>query len=292
MTTSTSSQENDTKKLFRQCGTCSQTFAHLVNRENQHRDWLHEKALDPLAGGIFREGQQCGMLWGVALATGAEAYRQTNDVNEARAMAIAASKELVASFENQNHTLECREFTGVRLNTFMGLLKMMIDVMVIKGMENSKCFVMAEEWTPKSIKAAKEGLKLDTEDEIAKHNCSSQIVERLGGTEEEATMVAGFAGGIGLSGKGCGALAATIWMRAVKWLDDHPDKDVPMMSFPEVSQIIKRFKAETGNKLRCEEICNRRFESSSDHSEYIEQGGCEHLLDLLENAFEATTVDH
>ena len=33
----------------------------------------------------------------------------------------------------------------------------------------------------------------------------------MGGSEEEIAMVAGFAGGLGLSGNGCGALSAAIW---------------------------------------------------------------------------------
>jgi len=36
---------------------------------------LEEKAAAPLAGGIANMGDQCGMLCGAALATGAQAYR-------------------------------------------------------------------------------------------------------------------------------------------------------------------------------------------------------------------------
>ncbi len=35
----------------------------------------------------------------------------------------------------------------------------------------------------------------------------------MGATEEESIMVAGFAGGIGLSGHACGALGAVVWYK-------------------------------------------------------------------------------
>jgi hypothetical protein len=86
-----SSSPSDAKAVFRSCGTCSQTFAHLLNREFGHPDKVHEKAIDPLAGGILRHGHQCGMLWGAALAVGAEAYRKTASTEEAQALALSAT---------------------------------------------------------------------------------------------------------------------------------------------------------------------------------------------------------
>ena len=52
----------DAKKLFRECGTCSQTFGHLLNRKFGYPKETEERALDPLAGGIMNTGHQCGML--------------------------------------------------------------------------------------------------------------------------------------------------------------------------------------------------------------------------------------
>ncbi|MCK7536420.1 MAG: C-GCAxxG-C-C family protein [Marinilabiliales bacterium] len=44
----------------------------------------------------------------------------------------------------------------------------------------------------------------------------------MGGTEEESIMVAGFAGGIGLSGNTCGALTAAIWYKMLEWGKNNP----------------------------------------------------------------------
>ncbi|MFP4042312.1 MAG: hypothetical protein ACLFPH_05125 [Bacteroidales bacterium] len=43
------------------------------------------------------------------------------------------------------------------------------------------------------------------------------IKKKIELTEEESLMVAGFAGGIGLSGNAYGALAATIWYKMLEW---------------------------------------------------------------------------
>ena len=43
------------------------SFAHPLK--------LEERAAAPLAGGIMNYGYQCGIVWGAALAAGAQAYR-------------------------------------------------------------------------------------------------------------------------------------------------------------------------------------------------------------------------
>lgn len=271
---------NDAKEVFRRCGTCSQTFAFLIDRAYGHHDPLYEKALDPLAGGIFREGHQCGMLWGAALATGAEAFSRADSIHEAQAMALSAAKELVASMTNKEHTIECREITGVRMNRFWGLLRFMMET-IWKGMDNSKCFVLAEEWAPKAMASAEAGLNEDIPEEPPGYNCASITVLQLGGTDQEVAMVAGFAGGIGLSGKGCGALGAAIWFKALQWLRENPGKGVPMFRFPEVSNLIEGFKKQAHGKMRCEEICVKKFGNAKELSDYLESGGCSTLISWL-----------
>ena len=47
-------------------------------------------------------------------------------------------------------------------------------------------------------------------------SCASLFAEKIGATEEHVLMVAGFAGGIGLSGGACGALGAAIWIKGMR----------------------------------------------------------------------------
>lgn len=57
---------SDGEKLFRKLGTCSRTFFYIINREFDNPKDAEERAADPLAGGIFKQGYQCGMLWGAS----------------------------------------------------------------------------------------------------------------------------------------------------------------------------------------------------------------------------------
>ena len=52
----------------------------------------------PFAGGIMQHGYQCGMIWGAALAAGAQAYRLFGPGPQAEAMAVIAAQWLVESF--------------------------------------------------------------------------------------------------------------------------------------------------------------------------------------------------
>ena len=63
------------KKVFLECGTCSHTFLYILNREFGYPMEIEESASDPLAGGLMSTQNQCGMLWGSALAVGAESFR-------------------------------------------------------------------------------------------------------------------------------------------------------------------------------------------------------------------------
>ena len=126
--------ENNSKKVFREKGTCSQTFAHLLNTEFENNLEDEERATDPLAGGIMRKGQQCGMLWGSALAIGAKSYQQAKDVHKASALAIMASKKMMESFIQKTKTVNCKEITGCSMDNFFGMTKYMIKVL-LQGMK-------------------------------------------------------------------------------------------------------------------------------------------------------------
>ena len=67
------------------------------------------------------------------------------------------------------------------------------------------CFGLAKKWAPDAIEAANKGLAVEQKDLPGKcMNCASEVVRRMGGSEEQVAMVAGLAGGMGLSGNACG----------------------------------------------------------------------------------------
>jgi hypothetical protein len=103
----------------------------------------------------------------------------------------------------------------------------------------------------------------------------------MGGNEEEMTMVAGFAGGLGLRGGGCGALSAAIWKKMLDWCRENPEKDPPYFNNKSAKKILKAFKAETKGEMLCSEICGQQFKTLEEHSHYLKQGGCQSLIHVL-----------
>jgi hypothetical protein len=112
-------------------------------------------------------------------------------------------------------------------------------------------------------------------------SCSTEVLKKMGATEEESVMVAGFAGGIGLSGHACGALGAVLWYKMLDWGRKNPDKTPAMFNNPEAKNVLKAFDTQTGSEMLCSKICNRSFNTIDEHSEYIKTGGCKNLLEAL-----------
>lgn len=264
----------DAKKIFRKLGTCSRTFTYLLNREFDNINEIDERAADPLSGGIMRNGYQCGMLWGSSLAVGKAAYRKFDDLDTAMEVALIATQKVMQSFEEREHTIHCREVTNCNFKSRWSFMKYLLSGKFLY------CFKMAEEWAPNAINAAYEGLK-HTPDQIHQGtlNCASTVVKSLGGNEEEMVLVAGFAGGLGLSGSACGALSAAIWYKSKKWAEEHPGKSP--YSTPEAAATLEAFEDATLGAFNCEHICRRTFQNSRGHHEYIKNGGCKHVVASL-----------
>ena len=264
----------DTKWMFVKQGTCSRTLFHLLNLHFEHPLDAEERASDALAGGIMLQGYQCGQLWGAALAAGAEARRRATDVNQAIPMAVTATQAILDSFTARTQTADCRDITGADFNNSWSLAKYMLSGKFIG------CFTLADKWAPEAIQSALDGL-YSGEIEVPEQcrNCAAEVVEKMGGNEEEQAMVAGFAGGYGLSGNACGALSAALWMKALEWCRENPKKS--SYDFPGGKELMSRFEAFTKSEYLCENITNQQFESIEDHSNYLEKGGCKDLIEML-----------
>ena len=270
---------NDAKTVFREKGTCSHTFAYLLNREFGNNKEPEERATDPMAGGLMQKGHQCGMLWGASLAVGAEAYRRSLTSDEAIPLAITATQKLLESFSNRTNTINCRDITHTNMDSFFGLTKYMIKTM-LQGMNNSTCFNLAENWLPEAIQSAKEGLSL--EEKVPKLNtisCTTEVAKKMGASNEEMIMVAGFAGGLGLSGNACGALSAAIWMNSLSWTKEHPNKSA--FKNKKAKTTLKAFNKETKSEMLCHKICQKQFKTIDEHSQFIRNGGCNNLIKIL-----------
>jgi len=266
----------DAKKVFRKLGTCSRTFFHILDREFGNLMTDEERAADPLAGGIMQKGYQCGMLWGASLAAGAEAYRTCKHSSQAIIVAVEATKLLMSSFERQEQTTQCSEITKCDFSNNLSFAKYLLSGRFLH------CYQLAEDWAPEAVEEARLALAAKPFDFEYTVSCASELVKKIGASDEEVVMVAGFAGGLGLSGSGCGALSAALWMSALYWC--RMNKKGSSIKDPRGKVILNAFLVLTKNEFLCKNICKRTFDSIEAHSNYISQGGCENLIHELSSA--------
>lgn len=263
-----------TKRTFLKQGTCSRTFFHILNREFGHPKPAAEMAVDPLAGGIVQHGYQCGMLWGASMAVGAEAHRRYNNLGQAIAITIKATKVLMESFLTKAKSTECEEITNINFQNKWSIAKFFFTGKMYT------CYTLASRWAPLALKVAKEQLS-NGEIETGKQavSCASELVKKMGGTDEEMAMVAGFAGGLGLSGSGCGALAAAIW----KTIYELAKKDGWKYTIddPDSAKVMERFNQVTEYEMECSKICGKKFNNVKEHTEFVKNGGCKELMNAL-----------
>ncbi len=263
-----------TKRTFLKLGTCSRTFFFILNREFGHPMTDEEQAIDLLAGGIVQHGYQCGMLWGASMALGAESYRRCENQGQAISMSILSTQHIMESFRARTNTIDCEDITKTDFNNKLSMTKYMITG------KFWSCFKLAEKWAPEVIDAAHEALSIAqaslAEDTMS---CASEVIRKMGGTDEEIHMVAGLAGGIGLSGDGCGALGAAIWMNTLRRIRNNDYK--AGFSDAAAVSVIQGFHEETDYKMECSEICGQKFNNMEAHTEYVKNGGCSKLIEVL-----------
>ena len=195
-TLKTSTLRLKTKRTFLKKGTCSRTFFYILDREFGHPQEEEEKAIDPLAGGILQLGHQCGMLWGASMAIGAEALRRY-DPGRAISITILATQHLMKSFVNRTRSIECEDITSCDFQNKRSFARYMLSGKFVN------CFILAGKWAPEALHAAREGLSLEQADLPPESlSCASEVVRKMGGSEKQVVMAAGFAGGLGLAGSG------------------------------------------------------------------------------------------
>jgi len=262
------------KRLFFKLGSCSRTLSYILNNEFGHLSEPHERALDPLAGGIIQQGYQCGMLWGASLAVGAEAFRRTSDPGKATALAILASRAIHESFVNMTQSPDCFDITSCDWTSKMSIARYMITGKV------THCYKLMARWVPDAIDAAKSSLSTDPSLLPSScRSCASEVVKQMGGTPEEQAMVSGFAGGIALSGNACGALGAAIWMQTLRLIRENPEGKY--FFHPAAKELLEQFYRQTQFQILCHEITGTTFASCEEHTAYLHRGGCEKLIAFL-----------
>ena len=236
---------------------------------------LEEHAALPMAGGLM-QGYQCGMLWGAALAAGAQAYRLWGPGAQAQTGAVLASKRALEAFRTRTGEINCAEVIGFN---WKSPSKGRIFKFLLRGGPIG-CFRLAANYAPVAFDEIEAALSDNPIDPPAPPvSCAAMVAQQLGASELHTVMAAGLAGGIGLSGGACGALGAAIWLSGVQSDENGPDKD--SLINPAISALIDIFLENTDGEFECEKIVGRKFEDVADHAAYVHAGGCAKIIEAL-----------
>ncbi len=263
----------NTKKIFFKKGPCSSALFYMLNREFGYQKESEERAAEPLAGGIMQTGNQCGMLWGATLAVGTESFKRYGKSDKAIAIAVKACQHLVESFSKRAKSVNCRDITKTNFKAKLGLLKYFITGKLFT------CLNLSKKWVPEAMQSAKEGLNEEQNNNSQTvKSCTSELAKKMGASDEEIIIVAGLAGGIGLSGEGCGALGAAVWLKSLTW---YRENDKSPYKNPYADKTLKAFMEETDYETKCHKICGQNFKTVEEHTNFIKNGGCDKLINIL-----------
>lgn len=223
-----------------------------------------------LAGGVARMGAQCGMVWGAALAAGAEAHRRLGAGARGEAAAMRVAGQLVDRFRAQNGAVDCYELTATDFTRRRDLWRYLVSGKPIA------CFRMAARYAPVAFAEARAALAAPASElEEGPVSCAAVLARRVGATEQHAVMAAGLGAGIGLSGGGCGALGAAVWLDGTRRGGDFEAQAAA------AGRIIDRFRQASEDRFECAEIVGRRFGDVAEHAAFVRGGGCAGLLEAL-----------
>lgn len=267
----------------------------VVDRSYEHPMKPEEHGIMSLAGGIMGNGYQCGMLWGAALAAGAQAYRLYGPGAQAETAAILSAQKLVESFRARNKEINCFEITQLNwkpsAQSQRGFTMQILKFFLRGGPIG--CFRMAARYAPvafNEIETALSNGNLPTQQNelpAGPLSCATLLAQKLGASAMHASMAAGFAGGIGLSGGGCGALGAAIWLIEMKNAGEASSTAKGnsgggmALGSPQAQAAAERFLKAADYEYECAAIVGRKFESIEDHAAYIRDGGCAKILEAL-----------
>jgi hypothetical protein len=262
-----------TARTFWTVVTCSETLINVLDRAFGHPMVPEEHAAAPLAGGLVVQGSQCGQLWGASLAAGAEAYRQFRGGPVAEAAAIVAVRRLVESFREMNRETNCIDLTHADWHK-----KGQVAMYLIKGGPIT-CTRMAVRYAPVCLRVIQDTFAEDPpEVPSGCVSCAAMTARRMGASEQHAVMAAGLAGGLGLSGGGCGALGAAVWITAM----NNPDFKLGLSyDNTPIGAMVRTFVEASDRRFQCSEIAGRKFEDVNDHAHHLRDGGCAALIEAL-----------
>lgn len=284
---------DEAKNWWLRCISCSETSVTLVNREAGVEAPLFEQALHLFSGGFMHQGHACGHLWGATLGAGIRAAEKFSGTDAKSAAALDAACRLVGALSEDGWAFTCRGNTGFDLTSLTGRLK------YLRSDKPKACGRKALAWASHANTIIDTSIanfdprSVNTPCANCAVNCMSKVTSVTGIGNNESAKVAGFAGGLGLSGSVCGALSVGVFALSIQYYQNRDPQrrdtvfraavqelnlvDGGLRKLP--SRLLHDFKVQFGSEL-CKDIVGRKFNDVDDHTQFIADGGCQECCSI------------
>jgi hypothetical protein len=289
------------KYWWLQCVACSEASMTTQMRGFGFEEPLYEEALHPFSGGFMHLGYACGLLTGAAVATGFLARERFGDDATRSAAALYATIQLAKAHPDLTGSVNCREITEINFTNLIERIR------YLREGKARMCGRLHLRWSPQAhelIDKALTEFEEHTPDQTCS-NCAVKTMEKMaahvGIEAEDAVLVAGLAGGVGLLGNVCGALAAGVYALSVSRQMEHEHKKRDSRMRGSIQELTGASFRGPATQLRlgfidrydselCIQITERQFQDIEDHSAFVEQGGCKEVIKFVADWVEADSA--
>jgi hypothetical protein len=277
------------KYWFLRCVACSEASMTTQMCGFGFEEQVYEQAIHAFSGGFMHRGHACGLLTGVVLAAGFVAQQRFKDDKSKSGAILHTAVELAREFPEYSGFLNCREITEKDLTKLGGRLSYYREGL------GKMCGRLHLKWAPRAQELIEKSL-MDYKPKSPCANCAVRTMQELGASTRletwEPTLMAGFAGGIGLSGNVCAALASGVYSMTTNYQISRRKKKRDSQFRGSVEELTgKNYRGTLTNfwlkftehfgSVLCIDIIDRHFENVEDHASFVDQGGCENVINFV-----------
>jgi hypothetical protein len=280
------------KYWWLECVACSEASMTTQMRGSGFEEPVYEQALHAFSGGFMHLGHACGLLTGAAMATGFLARARFDDDETRATAALYTTIQLTKAHPELTGSVNCQDITEIDLTNLKGRLR------YLREGKGRMCGRLHLKWSPQAHELIDKTLT-EFEGRRPDNACANCVVKTMdkmvtstGIEAEDSVLFAGLAEGVGLLGNVCGALAAGVYALSIShYLEQEGKKRDSRIqgSLHELSgarfrgpatQLRLAFVGRFDSEL-CIQITQQQFQDIENHSAFIEQGGCQEVIEFV-----------
>jgi hypothetical protein len=279
------------KYWWLRCVACSEASMTTQMRGFGFEETVYEQAIHAFSGGFMHQGHASGLLTGAVLAAGFVAQKRFKDDKSKSCAILHTAVELTKEFPGYSGFINCRDITEKDLTKLGGRISYYREGL------GKMCGRLHLKWAPHAQELIEKSM-IKYEPKSSCSNCAVRTMQELGSSTKlatwEPTLMAGFAGGIGLSGNVCAALASGVYAMTTNYQIGRKKKKRDSQFRGSIEELTgKNYRGILTNLLHnfteyfgsilCFDIINQHFKNVEEHASFVDQGGCENVTNFVSN---------